>query len=187
MLNTVFYLNILPQELEEKKHNMNRQRSWHALQQAETSTDTAGPSGWQLYHLPSHCQVSEAGRLQLHVHTTRRHGALVIGDRAGADAAVCACVTAPTATAVGHGIIELRVAALRAARDTDSLVHQGERHTATLDQKIPPKTPLQIGVLKKWKVKTVLLEIVSRVWHFLHELMCVTGDGFQMSRGTCWY
>lgn len=88
-------------------------------------------------------------RLVLVLHTANCHRALVIGDLAGANAAVCACVTVPTAATVGHGIIQLRVDILRTTRNTGSLVHQGERHTATLDHESPPKPSPQISVLKK--------------------------------------
>lgn len=62
---------------------------------------------------------------------------------------MAACVTAPAAAAAGHGIVQLLGDILGAAGKTGSLVHQGEGHTAALDQKRPPKPPLQIGVLKK--------------------------------------
>lgn len=68
---------------------------------------------------------------------------------AGTNAVVCACVTAPTAATAGHRIIQLWVDILRTAGNTGSSVHQGERHTATLDQKSPPKPSTQVSVLKK--------------------------------------
>lgn len=88
-------------------------------------------------------------RLVLVLHTAKCHRALVIGDLAGANAVVCACVTAPAAATAGLRIIQLWVDIMRTARNTGSSVHQGERHTATLDHKSPPKPSSQIGVLKK--------------------------------------
>lgn len=96
-------------------------------------------------------------RLALVLHTARRHRALVIGDSAGADTVVCACVTAPTAATAGRRIIQLWVDILRAPRKRGSSVRQGERHTAMLDQESPPKPSLQIGVLK-WG-ETELLQV----------------------------
>lgn len=76
-------------------------------------------------------------------------GALVVvGDSSGADTAVRACVAAPAAALVGCRVIQLRVDILRAARHTGGSVHQGERHTAALDQESPPEPSPQIGVLR---------------------------------------
>lgn len=88
-------------------------------------------------------------RLPLAFHATKSRDASVVRDWAGADAVVCACITAPAAALVGHRIILLRVDILRAARHRFGPVLQGQRHTATLDQEDSPEPSPQIGVLRE--------------------------------------
>lgn len=92
------------------------------------------------------CQVSNAGPAAV-PHIAECYGALIEGEWSGVDTVVRTCVTVSAAAAAGHGVLHMWVDILRAARKKDSPIHQGERHTASLDQERPPKPALQIGVL----------------------------------------
>lgn len=110
--------------------------------------------------------------LVLILQTSKCHSAPVMRDLAGADTVVCAWVTASTATTEGHRKIQLWVDILRTAWKMNSLVHQGERHTATLDQESPSKPSFQIGVLE-WGRQLFEAVLWLKLWqcvNFFHEL-----------------
>lgn len=91
-------------------------------------------------------------------------------DLTGADTVLCICVTASTAATVGHRIIQLCVGIPGASRNAGSSVHQGERHTATLDHESPPKPPPQISVLKKEETELKLFYIHIKYSYMTHRL-----------------
>lgn len=77
-----------------------------------------------------------------------RRGASVVGRLAGANAAVRARVTARAPAASRHGIIQVRVDAVRAAGHAGGSVGEGEGQAAALDHEGPAEPAPQVSVLQ---------------------------------------